>query len=913
MLIWLLLVAFVGSCIAGAISRLSGRWAGWVLAALPAGLFISLIAIAPVMERGWVLGDGRNWAPGLGLYLTFRLDGFSFLMSLLITGIGTLVVIYSGDYMRDRTASERARFFTLILLFMTSMLGAVLADNMLVMLMFWEATSILSFLLIAFDSKSARARRSALMSLHITAGGGLALLAAVIMIGQVLGTYSLGEIKERSDELAASALILPILGGIMLAAFTKSAQFPFYFWLPNAMQAPTPASAFLHSATMVKLGIYLLARFEPLIAAVPGGRETLVGVGSITMLIAALQALRAEGFKTALAYSTIASLGIMVVLIGLTGPAATVAMIGYLFAHALYKAALFFCAGTVLHATGLQTLRALGGMAKFLPLTALAATLASLSMAGLPPFFGFITKEFLFQAQIEGATDWIPLAVAVVVNAVMVGVAAVITLRPFFLGRGKVMEVKHGESPGLVLGPLVLAFAGLVVSLDPYWITNNVLRPAVIAVYGRSVDVDVSLWHGLTPMLAVSAVVVLIGAIIAIYWRPIHLKLRGNKGFDRYGMENLYDWLLVALDNAAARITRLVQHGDLRRYLWVVFATTILFVVGAWIAAGVLPRLPEIDAWHPGAAVMALIGAGGAVAAAVSRGLVATMVGTGLAGLSVAVAFMLNGAPDLAFTQFSVEALILVLLTILLLAVPLGGPLTRTLREQRADVAIAVGIGLVLFVGLVDMAAGGHDAPLTRFFGEHAYLSAHGRNVVNVILVDFRGFDTLGETTVIAMAAVFGWSLLGPARAAAPDPPSPREAPFILEITTKLFFMLLLVTSVWVLLRGHDQPGGGFIGGLVASLAFAMIMLGHGRTETRRRLRFHPVALVGTGLAIAVVAGIPGMIIHGQFLKHLWFIDTVLGIPVKLSTTMVFDLGVYIVVLGGVLSYLLGLHREART
>ncbi|MFA7439741.1 MAG: hydrogen gas-evolving membrane-bound hydrogenase subunit E [Sphingomonadaceae bacterium] len=912
MLIWLLLVSFAGSCVAPIVSRLTGRWAGWVLGLLPAGLFVSLIAIAPVMERGWVLGDGRNWAPGLGLYLTFRLDGFSFLMTLLITGIGALVVVYSGDYMMKKPANERARFFTLILLFMTSMLGAVLADNMLVMLMFWEATSILSFLLIGFDSRSARARRSALMSLHVTGGGGLALLAAVILIGQTLGTYSLGEVRERIPELAASPLVTPILICILLGAFTKSAQFPFYFWLPNAMQAPTPASAYLHSATMVKLGIYLLARFEPLIATVPWGRSVLIGVGTVTMAVAALQALRAEGFKTALAYSTIASLGIMVTMIGMTGPTATVAMVGFLFSHALYKAALFFCAGTVLHVTGLQTLRAMGGMAQFLPLTALATVLASLSMAGLPPFFGFISKEFLFQAQIEGVTDWIPLLIAVIVNAVMVGVAAVITLRPFFLGSGKVKEVKDGETPGLVLGPMVLSLAGLILSLAPDWITRNVLRPAVVAVYGNAVEVNVQLWHGLTPMLLLSGVVVVIGALIAFFWRPLHVRLRGNRSFDRYGVENWYDWLLTALGRSAHAITGLVQHGDLRRYLYVVWAMVPVFVCGAWLAAwqgtGMSLRWPEFGDFRPAAAGIALIGAGGAIAAVWSRGLLSALVAVGLVGLSVALAFLLNGAPDLALTQFTVEALMVVLLTILLLAVPLAGPLARSRGEMRFDLLVSIVVGLVVFVSVMDMLAGENSGLLRDYFGEQTWVGGHGRNVVNVILVDFRGFDTLGETVVIAMAAVFGWSLLGPARGSAAPVPAPRDVPFALRMTARGFFWLLLVLSVWILLRGHDQPGGGFIGGLVASLAFAMIALGHGIAAARKTLRFHPVALVGAGIGLALLGGLPGLFAEGHFLTHLWYF----GPPMKLSTTMLFDFGVYVTVTGAVLAYMFGLQREAR-
>lgn len=906
MLIWLILIAFVGSCLAGPVSRAAGRSAGWVLALLPAGLFVTLIKIAPIMERGWVLGDGLNWAPHLDLYLTFRLDGFSFLMTLLITGIGTLVVIYSGAYMTEKSARDRGRFFTLILLFLAAMLGAVLADNLIVMLLFWEATSVLSFLLIGFEGKSSRARRSALMSLYTTAAGGLALLASILLIGEALGTYSLGEVRQRADELAASPLAGPILIGLLLGAFTKSAQFPFHFWLPNAMQAPTPASAFLHSATMVKLGIYLLARFEPFIAAVPYGRWVLVTVGGATMLVSGFQALRAEGFKTALAYSTIASLGILVTLIGLTGPAASVAMVGFLFAHALYKAALFFCAGSVLHATGLQNLRALGGLIRLLPLTGVATLLASLSMAGLPPFFGFISKEFLFQAQLESTSALVPLAIIVLVNAAMVGVAGVITLRPFFMGRGKISEVKHGETAGLVMPPLVLALAGLFLSLDPAWVSSNVLRPAAVAVYGEAIEVKVQLWHGITPMLLLSLVVVVIGGLIAWYWKPIHLRLRRSRIFGAVDFDRFFELGMTALHDASARLTRVVQHGDLRLYLWVAMAAVLALLLSAWGAAGLLPRLPYVEPLRPAPAVVALVGIAGALAAARARGLLTAMIAVGLVGFAAAVGFMFNGAPDLALTQFTVEALIVVLLTALLLVVPLRFPHTRTIAERRFDALLATGIGLALFVALVDMTSAEHSGAITRFLGSHSYLAAKGRNVVNVILVDFRGFDTLGETVVIGMSAVLAWSLLGP-RMGEHHESTERKSPFILRRTAPVYFWLLLVTSLWILLRGHDQPGGGFIGGLVAALAFAMIALAHGIDRARRSLRLHPVALIGIGLSLALLSGVPGMAADGAYLSHLWHE----GESLKLSTTMLFDLGVYIVVLGGVLAFLFGLQRGA--
>ncbi|MDP1028343.1 proton-conducting transporter membrane subunit [Sphingomonas sp. KR1UV-12] len=906
-MLMLLVLALIAACLVPLVARVVGKGAGLIVAVVPFALLGAFVAFASIVERGWVRSEGWRWAPSLGLDLTFRLDGFSFLFCLLITGIGGLVTIYSGGYLTDKPRHERSRFLTLILLFMVAMLGTVLAENMLLMILFWEATSVLSFLLIGFDSRSPRSRRAAIMALQVTAGGGLALIAATAMIGQVLGTYSMAEAVRRGPELLASNWGAPIVACIMIAAFTKSAQFPFHFWLPNAMQAPTPASAYLHSATMVKLGIYLLARFEPVIAGTAWGRNTLIIVACITMLVAALQALRAESFKSALAYSTIASLGILVLLVGLDGPAASVAMIGFLLAHALYKAALFFCAGSVLHATGTGTLRALGGLRRTLPFTALACTLASLSMAGIPPFLGFISKEFLFEAQLESSWELAPLAVAVLVNAVMVGVAGVITLRPFFLAPQSEVRIEHGESFSLVAPPLLLALAGLVISLEPDWITRVAIRPAVAAVFGRPVAVDVAVWHGPTPMLALSAVVVAIGAAIVIWWRPLHVVLRRHAPIEQFGLERLWERSVRATLRLSAGLTARVEHGDLSGYLATAIAGFVTLVVWALWQAGAPLRLPGDDPVRLAEAAVALVGVAGALAAARARNLLAAMIAVGLTGFAVAITFMLNGAPDLSITQFTVEALIVVLLTALLLVVPLDAPTTRERSRRVGHMAIAASFAAVMFVVMLDMAGATNATPAADWFGRMSYVAGKGHNVVNVILVDFRGFDTLGETSVIAVAALLGASLLH-ARTR-PDPVAARSVHFSFHAASRPLFWLLLAASVVILWRGHDQPGGGFVGGLVAALAFAVLSLARGVGEAARALRSSPVMLVAIGLGLAVASGLPSMIGGAPFLTHLWW-EPGGGLP-KLGTTILFDLGVYAVVLGAVLTFLFGLQREA--
>ena len=905
------------SAVASGVSLLVGRFlcrrrVGWLLGLVPAGLFLGFLALHGTIEAGQTITERLAWAPSLGVDFSLRLDGFAYLFCLLVTGVGALVVVYADAYLVERSPEDRARFLTLILFFMTAMLGTVLADNLIVLFLFWEATSVFSFLLIGFDVDSPSARRSALMALHVTAGGGLALLAAILLIGVVLGGYSLTEVVVRAPELARSPWSVAILAGVFIGAFTKSAQFPFHFWLPNAMQAPTPASAYLHSATMVKLGIYLLARFEPVVGAVPGARDALIAVAMITMLVAAFQTIRAENYKTVLAYSTVASLGILVMLVGLNGPMASVATVGFLLAHALYKATLFFCAGTVIHATGLTKLRQMGGLWRFLPVTALASALASLSMAGLPPFFGFISKEFLFEAQIQSSWDAVPMAVAVLVNAVMVGVAGVVTLRPFFMGAHRVQDVRHKEVVGLLLGPMILALLGLVISLEPTWVNRVVLLPAVMAVYGQRVDVKVALWHGVTPMLLLSAAVVGIGALLFVFWVPLHYRLRTFTRVDRYDAEHAYDALLRRVRAVARGIAERLQQQDLRGQLGVIFFAVVAFLIWALITLGRGPRFPaSVGAVRVGPALLALVGLAGGIAATRARSLLAARIATCLAGLVAALTFLVNGAPDLALTQFAVESLVVVLLTVALLALPLDAPTTRSPRARRGDAALAAGLSVILFIALLDMAAAPQQNTVSAFFGARSYLDAFGRNVVNVILVDFRGFDTLGETTVIALSAVIAWSLLGPRVSIEDGSGGARRSVFVLEFASPVFFWLLAVLSVVVLLRGHNQIGGGFVGGLMGALAFAIVALTHGVDRARKRLRFHPLTLAGVGLLLAVASGLPGLVAHGDYLRHVWIEANVFGVHVKQGTALLFDVGVYLAVLGTVLAFLFGLTREA--
>ncbi|MCU0948100.1 MAG: DUF4040 domain-containing protein, partial [Porphyrobacter sp.] len=525
---------------------------------------------------------------------------------------------------------------------------------------------------------------------------------------------------------------------------------------------------------------------------------------------------------------------------------------------------------------------------------------------------GFISKEFLFEAQLASSWELVPLAIAVLVNAVMVGVAGVITLRPFFIKPAKPVAVVHGETFSLVAPPLLLAALGLTISLDPEWITDNALRPAAVAVYGKPVEVALSVWHGLTPMLALSAVVVTIGALIIRYWQAIHTMLRSRERIERYSIESAWERGLFRFIAGGAALTGRIEHGDLRGYV----ASAVIAmaaVIGFAMAASGAPVRLELPSgpMPPAHLAMGLIAVTGALVAAASRHVLVSLVGVGITGFAVAITFLFNGAPDLALTQFTVEVLVVVLLTALLLALPLRTPDTRTRREQGRDVLVAASLGAVLFAALADMSAGRVVSQAGVWFGQMSYLAGYGSNVVNVILVDFRAFDTLGETVVIAAAAVLAGSLLARRRGEVRDTAEAGNVHYSFAAASKPLFWVLLAASVVLLLRGHNQPGGGFVGGLVAALAFGVLSLAHGARFAARTLRFEPLTLCSAGVAIGILSGLPAMLLADgvPYLSHLWW-EPGGGLP-KLSTTITFDIGVYLVVLGAVLSFLFGLQKEA--
>jgi multicomponent Na+:H+ antiporter subunit A len=729
-----------------------------LLAVLPLALFV--LSLALYVTEGppqWIAQI--PWAESLGVDLTLHIDGLALQFILLITGVGSFVFVYAAGYMAGER--YRVRLFVLLLLFMFAMLGCVTADNLIALFVFWELTSLTSFLLVGYKHEDEAARRSAQQALFITGGGGLVLLAGFILLGEIGESYSIISLmaSHRSwidDPRLPAALIL-----IFVGAFTKSAQFPFHFWLPNAMSAPTPVSAYLHSATMVKLGIYLLGRLHPAFSELPLWQVVLVSIGGFTAALAMALTLRERDLKRILAWSTVSALGTLVMLIGVPGDGAATATAAFLLAHALYKAPLFFVAGNIDHATGTRRIDDLAGLAPVMPFTAAAALAAGISMAGMPLSFGFVAKDLIAIAKTEGEVyAWIGYS-SLFVSAVSVAVAGVAAIRVFWHRGGTRREDVSECGWALVVPPLAIALLGILFGPLPHLVdpligaSAEAMRP-LLEYRGLSFSFeDGSVLGALGAALAA-------GVLIYAFWDRLHAALEAMPWLDRFSPAAMYRHAVAAIP-AAASITPRLQNGSLVAYAAVLAAFIVLALTAALLVAGA-------PGWPPsGAPSLAVAGAclGLVVAAAavcVVRDSFVLLLASGLVGLGCALIFLFLGAPDLAFTQFAVEVAFVVVIAAILLRVrrldlePAGA--------QRAwpRALIALAFGAVAAALLLAAAAGPIDPSLAQFFAERAVPQANGRNVVNVILVDFRAVDTLGEIAVVAVSFVAALPLLRLAR-----------------------------------------------------------------------------------------------------------------------------------------------------
>ncbi len=731
-----------------------------VLALFPASMFLVLLYALITQPLPWAAS--WTWVPSLGIDLTLWVDGLAAQFLLLITGIGTLVLIYAAGYLAGVTG--RARVALLLLLFMAAMIGAVISDHLIVLFMFWELTSVLSFLLVGFSHEQENTRRSAQQALLVTGLGGLALLAGFILLGQIAETYSIQDLIARADRFVGDARLSAALLLIFAGAFTKSAQFPFHFWLPNAMAAPTPVSAYLHSATMVKLGIYLLARLDAAFSDLLLWEVVLVAVGTSTAVGAALQTMRERDLKRILAWSTVATLGTLTMLVGLPGQGAALAVATLFFAHALYKAPLFFVAGNLDHGAGTRIIDQLTGMRRYMPWTAAAALLAAISMAGLPLSFGFIAKDVLTIAKAESEVFKAVSYASVFVSGVSVAAAAVAAIHVFW-GRDTVPREAHpheGSWP-MLFPPLLLVTLGVLFGLAPT-LVDPILGAAARAI-APGLDADaVRNAYDATPVISATLSAVLIGVVIYRNWDRMHALLERAHFLDVLGPESWYWRKLAFLPKLAAWLTRRLQHGRLPGYVLVLIGTcsVVLFaLVGVtwptWQAVEVsAPELPVLLA-------CALIAAGALATLFVRDHLVLLLV-SGLVGYGSAALFLFTGAPDLAFTQFAVETVFVVVAATLLVRLR-RAPATASsaLREpvlRPVALVVSITFAVVLTALLLFVSAQPFDSTLSEYFGAQSVPAAHGRNVVNVIIVDFRALDTLGEIGVLLFALLAALPLL---------------------------------------------------------------------------------------------------------------------------------------------------------
>jgi multicomponent K+:H+ antiporter subunit A len=951
-LILVLALPFLGSCFAALLRANARNAAAWLSGVIALINLAILIASYPLTANDGAIRYTVEWVPDFGLQFGLRMDGFAWLFALLVSGVGFLVVLYARYYMSP--TDPVTRFFSFLLAFMGSMLGIVLSGNLIQLVFFWELTSLFSFLLIGYWYQNAAAREGARMALTITSAGGLCLFAGVLVLGHIVGSYDLDRVLASGDIIRSHHLYLPALILVLLGAFTKSAQFPFHFWLPHAMAAPTPVSAYLHSATMVKAGVFLLIRLWP---ALGGTQEWLWLVGSaglITFILGAFFAVFQQDLKGLLAYSTISHLGLITLLTGLDTPLGQIAAIFHIVNHATFKASLFMAAGIIDHESGTRDIRRLSGLWRFMPITAALAMIAAGAMAGVPLLNGFLSKEMFFAETIEiHDNSLIDQALPYIVTlASMFTVAYSLRfIRDVFFGPPPedLPRTPH-EAPFLMRLPAeLLVLACFVIGVAPAITIGPALDAATHAVLGTATpQYSLAVWHGFTPAFLMS--ILALGGGIAVYLLLRSYLLSGIEGppllRDLKG-QRIFERVLVFLSWRLAR--QLMEFLGTRR-----LQPQLRLLAGAAFVAALLSiyaKGPSIWRWPPGDfdlafALMWAVGISCALGAAYQAKFhrLAALILLGGAGLVTCVSFVWLSAPDLALTQLVVETVTTVLLLLGLRWLPKrieqpdarrATPIMRWHRIRDLTIATCSGAGLALLA----YAAMIQPAPnsISRYFTENAYIKGGGTNIVNVILVDFRGFDTLGEITVLGVVALTVYALLRRFRPADESIPLPeqqqtqniydeedpdREKGDTLKdaIATPALLMTLLfpvigVAAVYLLLRGHDLPGGGFVAGITMAVAFIVQYMAHGARWVEARLRVQPVRWMAIGLLAAGGTGAGAWLFSRPFLtSYFAYSELPLIGRVPTASALLFDIGVFCLVVGATVLMLIAIaHQSLRS
>ncbi len=917
LLIAIVAVAFAASPLPLLLQRFGRKIAAIGAACAMLACLALLAPLVPAAMGGAVLVAGLAWLPDWGLMLSLRLDGLGLMFCLLILGIGLLVTLYAYYYLPEKDAL--GRFYTLLLLFMAAMLGVVLSENLLLLVVFWEITSLTSFLLISYKRESHESRLAARIAFAVTGGGGLALFAGMLLLGHIAGSFELTEVLASGERIRAHDLYAPMLILVLLGAFTKSAQFPFHFWLPQAMAAPTPVSAYLHSATMVKAGVFLLARLHPALSDTELWFWLVSGTGALTLVYAAYIAFYRYDFKGLLAYSTISHLGLITLLFGLDTPLSVVAGVFHIINHAIFKASLFMAAGIVDHECGTRDMRRVNGLFKFMPVTATLAIVAAGSMAGVPLLNGFLSKEMFFAEAVGHPVfdemRWLLPTFATVAGILAVAYSARFIHDVFFNGDPIDLPRQPHEPPRWMRAPVeVLVVLCLLVGIFPQWSIAPILHASASAVLQQELPAfHLAVWHGFNAPFMMSLVA--LGGGIALYAlrHPLYAfygrlpSIHASIVFERFhnGLAELSAALVNWLDNAS-----------LQRYLALFFAFVLALGSWAWFSApaGSLPAVTQpADAASVVALLMLALAAGGVVL--LHRRRLAAIVCASVIGLIVALTFVRFSAPDLALTQLAVEVVTIVLLLLALYYLPPGSPAEDSMPRLARDSALAIAAGIGLGAAAYAMLTSPFDT-ISGFYLAQSVPGGGGSNAVNVILVDFRGFDTLGEITVLAMVGLAAHALLDKLILNAPPHDSEgrrwsRERhPLFLEMLMRPLLPLALMVSVFIFLRGHNLPGGGFVAGLVTGVALILQYLASGIGFATARLPQRLPLLLAAGLASAAVIGAASWLFGYPFLTsaHGHVALPLIG-DVELASAMIFDLGVYLVVVSVVLMVLAELGK----
>lgn len=899
------LTPILGSLLASPLSKVAGKRLGWALATIPASLFIALLLQVGSLDLTGSQSISYNWIPGLGVNLDLRLDGLGLLFALMICGVGSFIFAYAGGYLENHP--QKGRFFAFLMLFMTGMMGIATADDIILFFVFWELTSISSYLLIGFNHEDIASRKKALQALLVTGFGGVAMMAGFILLAIAGGSTQLSVLIAQGPELAQHPLAVAALPFILLGAFTKSAQFPFQFWLPNAMAAPTPVSAYLHSATMVKAGVFLLFKLSPLYGQSPLWTYALVGCGAITLLLGAITGLFQRDLKRILAFTTMSVLGMLVMLIGLGGEMALKSALLFMLAHALYKATLFMTAGNVDHGTGTREVTFLGGLRHLMPLTALAAGLAALSKGGFPPLLGFISKEYVYKASTNlDAFATTLTVIAIVGNAMLLALAFKAGIHPYWSkplepAKGKTYSrflphTPHEAPVSMILGPLVLGITGLAFGFLPSSWISSLVAPALSNTLGVATEAKVSLWHGFNLPLLLSFVTLVSGILIYLAREHFWRKQAVGKEIEKKSTERVYDYTFAQFVEKSKELTLFLQNGSMRSYLWIILSVSGALLAYKLIVLGGMPSMPDPSSITFLNTTIAIVIAVSAIYAAAARNLLEATAGLGFVGYSIALVYGFNGAPDLAITQIVVETLTVALL--LYAALKLPSMRNYSSNRNRIFDAIFASLGGLIACVIVLKSSAIEIAPtISTQLSEWSYPLAKGRNIVNVILVDFRALDTFGEIAVLGVAALGVSICLKPVLARSSNTNDPG---LIFQFGARILLPLCVALSLIALYRGHNEPGGGFIGGLIFAAGFILYGMAFGGQAARRKLKASPTVYIGSGLLVALVSGLFGPAIGKPFLSALWLPDFTLPLlgKVHLGTPLLFDVGVFLVVVG---------------